>query len=60
MQFKAVKVTGGAIEITVTSLRTGKVKFQHTQKPYDSNAVYILPDFANLSKWHAQNTSSAL
>ena len=49
-EFKAVQAQGGAIEITVTSLHTGKVKFQHTQAPHDSNAVYTLPDFANLSE----------
>ena len=37
-------------QITVTSLQTGEVKFRHTQKPYNSNAVYTLPDFANLSE----------
>ena len=49
-EFKAVQIQRGTIEITATSLHTGKVKFQHTQAPYDSNAVYTLPDFANLSQ----------
>ena len=48
-EFKAVKIQRGAIEITITSLHTGKLKFQHRQEQYDSNAVYALPDFANLS-----------
>lgn len=50
-EFKAAKVQGGDIEITVTSLRNEKVKFQHVQALYDPNAVYAHPDFAaNLSE----------
>ncbi len=49
-EFKAAKVQGGAIEITVKSLHTGDVKFQHTQAQYDPNAVYTLPGFINLSE----------
>ena len=50
LEFKAARVQDGAIEITVTSLRTGRVKFQHRQAQYDPNAVYALPDFtASLS-----------
>ena len=50
-EYKAVRVQGGAIEITVTSLqKEQKVKFRHTQLQYDPEAVYALPDFtANLS-----------
>ena len=49
-EFKAVKVQSGVIEITVRSLHTGLVKFQHTQTQYDPNAVYSLREFtANLS-----------
>ena len=49
-EFKAEKVQNGAIKITVTSIRSKQVKFQHTQPQYDPNAVYALPDFtANLS-----------
>lgn len=55
-EFKAVKVKGGAIEITVTSLLTKQVKFHHTQAQYDPNDVYAQPDFKkNLSE--AQKTS---
>ena len=51
-EFKAVKVQGGAIKITVTSLPTGYVKFQHTQEQYDPNEVYSLHDFTeNLSEY---------
>ena len=51
LEFKAVSVQGGAIEITVTSLSTGRVKFQHRQAQYDPSAVYALPSFtASLSE----------
>ena len=49
-EFKAVKVKGGGIEITVTSLSNKSVRFQHTQAQYDPNEVYTLPDFNNLSE----------
>ena len=50
-EFKATKVQGGAIEITVKSLRTGKSKFRHTQKLYDASEVYALRAFReNLSR----------
>ena len=45
-EFKAARVKGGAIEITVKSLRTGQVRFRHTQEQYDANAVYARPEFA--------------
>ena len=50
-EFKVVKVPGGAIEITVTSLIAELVKFQHTQAQYDPNEVYAQHDFTvNLSE----------
>ena len=49
-EFQAVKVAGGAINITVKSLRTGQVKFQYSQAQYDPNEVYTLPGFINLSE----------
>lgn len=49
-EYKAEKIAGGDIQITVTSVRNGNVKFQHQQAQYDPNAVYGLPDFTtNLS-----------
>ena len=42
-EYKAARVQGGVIEITVTSLRTGSVRFSHRQQPYDANEVYALP-----------------
>ena len=45
-EFKAARIQGGAIEITVRSLRTGQVRFQHTQREYDANAVYVLRGFS--------------
>lgn len=50
-EYKAEKVAGGSIQITVTSLRTQIVKFQHVQPQYDPNAVYGLAGFtASLSE----------
>ena len=49
-EFKVVKVAGGAIMITVTSLRTNEVKFRYTQGQYDPNEVYALPTFGDLSE----------
>ena len=49
LEYRASKVQGGAIEITVSSLRTGQQKFQHTQPQYEPHEVYALPDFKNLS-----------
>ena len=51
-EFKATKVRGGAIEITVRSLRTGQVKFEYTQSQYSPNEIYALHDFTvNLSEY---------
>lgn len=44
-EFKALKIQGGDIQITITSSRTNQVKFQHTQSQYDPNSVYALPAF---------------
>jgi hypothetical protein len=50
-EFKAEKIAGGDIRITVISQRTTQIKFQHVQPQYDPNAMYALPDFlANLSE----------
>ncbi|MBT0964163.1 hypothetical protein [Denitromonas iodatirespirans] len=55
-EYKAEKVAGGNIEITVTSVRSGNVKFLHVQAQYQPNAVYGHADFtANLS--NAQQTT---
>lgn len=54
-EYKAEKIAGGEIQITVTSVRNRTVKFQHVQVRYDPNAVYGHADFtANLSE--AQQT----
>ena len=53
-EFKAEKIQGGAIEITVKSLHTHQVRFQYSQEQYNPNEVYELPEFANLS--NAQRT----
>lgn len=45
-EFKAERVAGGNLQITVTSVRTGAVKLQHTQPQYDPAEVYALPAFA--------------
>ena len=50
-EFTAERVAGGAIEITVRSLRTGRVGFQHRQAQYDPNEVYEQRAFGdNLSE----------
>ncbi|RYE70706.1 MAG: hypothetical protein EOO81_07490 [Oxalobacteraceae bacterium] len=49
-EYRARKVAGGAIEITVTAQVLGVVRFQHTQPDYNPADVYALPAFAaNLS-----------
>jgi hypothetical protein len=59
-RFKAEKIRGGDFEITVTTIRTNTVKFQHTQMLYEPNTVYALPEFiANLSGG-AENVPSAV
>ncbi|KVK75726.1 hypothetical protein WS90_26820 [Burkholderia cepacia] len=45
-EFKAARVAGGQIEITVTSMRSNTVKFKHLQAQYDPIAVYELRDFS--------------
>src|SRR5690606_38411475 len=55
-EYKAEKITGGSIQITVTAARNGNVKFQYVQAQYEPNAVYGHADFAaNLSA--AQQTT---
>lgn len=50
-EYKAERIAGGDIQITVTSIRITSVKFLHVQAQYDPNAVYGLTDFtANLSE----------
>ncbi len=45
-EFKAEKIAGGKIQITVTSMKTKAVKFQQLQEQYDPNGLYSLPEFA--------------
>jgi hypothetical protein len=55
-EYKAEKIAGGDIQITVTAIRTNDVRLQHVQARYEPNAVYALPEFmANLSE--AQRTN---
>lgn len=55
-EYKAEKIVGGHIQITVTSIRNTTVKFQHEQEQYEPNSVYELEAFmANLSR--AQRTT---
>lgn len=50
-RYAARKLQGGHYEITVTSVRTGQVKFTHVQARYEPNEVYVLPQFTtNLSE----------
>lgn len=49
-EYRVEKIAGGSAQITVASLRSGNVKFQHVQTQYDPNALYALADFtASLS-----------
>jgi hypothetical protein len=45
-EFKAERIAGGDIQITVTTTRARNVRFQSVQQNYDPNAVYALPAFA--------------
>lgn len=55
-EYRAEKIAGGNIQITVTSVRNGNVKFQHVQVHYEPNTLYGHADFtANLSE--AQQTT---
>lgn len=45
-EYKAEKLAGGSIQISVTSVRNGNARFQHIQPQYDPSAVYALADFA--------------
>ena len=50
-EFKVEVRPGGAIEITVRSKSTGKVRFCYTQGQYDPDEVYAVPSFTdNLSE----------
>ncbi|MBD9626311.1 hypothetical protein IB279_25515 [Ensifer sp. ENS06] len=46
-RYAAAKIQGGHYQITVTSTRTGNVKFQYVQAQYDANEMYAHPDFNN-------------
>ena len=44
-EFKLARVQGGGIEISVRSLHTGQVKFQHTQAQYSPDGLHTVPEF---------------
>lgn len=44
-RYTVSRIQGGHIQITVTSNRTGQLKFQHVQALYDANDVYQQPAF---------------
>lgn len=46
-RYVATRIQGGHIQVTVTSLATGQVKFTHAQADYDANDVYAQPGFTN-------------
>ncbi|CAM0124592.1 conserved hypothetical protein [Stenotrophomonas maltophilia] len=49
-EYKAEKIAGGSIQVTVTSVRNMTARFQQIQMQYDPNAIYSHADFAaNLS-----------
>ncbi len=50
-RYRAQKVQGGDIEISVTTIANNAVRFVHVQAQYEPAAVYAHPDFlANLSQ----------
>ncbi len=55
-EFKAERIQGGAIEITVTSQQTQQVRFKHTQEQYAPNEVYALPSFTESLTEDQRNT----
>lgn len=57
-EFKAQRIQGGAIEITVTSQQTQQPRFQHTQEQYAPNEVYALPSFTENLTEDQRNTLS--
>ena len=55
-EYRAHRIAGGAIQITVKTIATNNVKFDYTQPQYDPNDVYGQPSFtAHLSA--AQQTN---
>ena len=46
-RYRAQKIQGGQIEVSVVTINSGTVKFQHVQQQYDPPSVYGLPDFTN-------------
>jgi len=46
-RYAAAKIQGGEYEITVTSTKTQRVKFQYVQTSYDPAEIYALPDFTS-------------
>jgi len=46
--YTVTKIQGGQYQITVTSLQTQRVRFQHIQAGYDPAEIYTLPDFNNM------------
>lgn len=54
-RYRAQKVQGGDIEVSVTTIANNNVRFLHVQAQYEPATVYAHPDFtANLS--HPQQT----
>jgi hypothetical protein len=55
-EYRARKIAGGSIEITVTAQATAHQKFHYTQADYRPNDVYQRPEFtANLSQAQQNN-----
>ena len=48
-EYKVVRVRGGAIEITITAIRTTRVRFLYRQDQYEPSAVYARPELRDLS-----------
>jgi hypothetical protein len=54
-RYRAHRIRGGDIEVSVMTVNNGNVKFQHVQQQYDPPALYGLPDFTNNLSGAQQN-----
>ncbi|WP_298919105.1 hypothetical protein [uncultured Algimonas sp.] len=46
-RYRARKIHGGRIEVSVTTISNGNAKFSHAQQRYDPPSLYVLPEFIN-------------
>lgn len=46
-RYRARKIQGGYIEVSVVTINNGNAKFLHVQQQYDPPSLYGLPEFTN-------------